>query len=207
MKLSKLTALVIVATLAACSSTKTTVNSDEPIRNQQLTTKFTDEGVKIITDCKWYKPWKDDCEIVAIEATASTWTNGNSPAVVSEARKVARAEAFSHVSHFINTQITSTRVTQTIAKHVEKAKDQMNSGSSEESEMTDKEAKNISSRENSNDTARTVTRTIREHSESILRGFTVIKEEKVGQQEISVTIRWDKDSDRAARQMRKQFSK
>ena len=69
-----------------------------------------------------------------------------------------------------------------------------------------KEAKALSSRENSNDTARTVTRTIREHSESVLRGFTVIKEEKVGQQELSVTIRWDKDSDRAARQLRQIFN-
>lgn len=206
MKLAKLTTLVLVVTLAACSSTKTQVNSDEPIRNQQLTTKFTEEGVKVITDCKWYKPWKDDCEIVAIEATASTWTNGNSPAVVNEARKVARAEAFAHVSHFITTQITSTRVTQTIAKHVEKAKDEVNS-TGESSEMTDKEAKSLSSRENSNDTARTVTRTIREHSETVLRGFSVIKEEKVGQQELSVTIRWDKDSDRAAKQLRKQFNK
>lgn len=207
MKFAKLTTLVLVATLAACSSTKPQVNGDEPIRNQTLTTKFADEGVKVITDCKWYKPWKDDCEIVAIEATASTWTNGNSPAVVSEARRVARAEAFAHVSHFINTQITSTRVTSTIAKHVEKAKDQMNSGGPDESEMTDKEAKSMSSRENSNDTARTVTRTIREHSETVLRGFTVIKEEKVGQQELAVTIRWDKDSDRAAKFLRKQFSK
>ena len=208
MKFAKLTTLVLVASLAACSSTKTTVNPDEPIRNQQLTTSFTEDNVKVITDCKWYKPWQDECNIVAIEATATTWTNGNSPAVVSEARKVARAEAYSNVSHFIRTQITSTRVTQTIAKHVEKAKDEFNRNGAEDSEMSDKEAKstNTSARENSNDTARTVTRTIREHSETVLRGFKVIKEEKVGAQEVAVTIRWDKDSDRAARQLRKQFS-
>lgn len=209
MKLTHLTTLVLVASLAACSSTKSPqTNSDEPIRNQQLSTNFTEDGVKVITDCKWYKPWQDECNIVAIEATATTWTNGNSTPVVNEARKVARAEAYSNVSHFIRNQITSTRVTQTIAKHVEKAKDEFNRTGSEDSEMTDKEAKNTSTsaRENSNDTARTVTRTIREHSESVLRGFKVIKEEKVGPQEISVTIRWDKESDRAARQLRKQFS-
>lgn len=207
MKFAKLTTLVLVASLAACSSTKTAqTNSDEPIRNQQLSTTFTEDNVKVITDCKWYKPWQDECNIVAIEATATTWTNGNSTPVVNEARKVARAEAFANVSHFIKNQITSTRVTQTIAKHVEKAKDEFNRNTSQDSEMTDKEAKNISARENSNDTARTVTRTIREQSESVLRGFRVIKEEKVGPQELSVTIRWDKDSDRAARQLRKQFS-
>lgn len=202
MKFVKLTTLVLVASLAACSSTKT-VNPDDPIRNQTLNTSFSDEGVKIITNCKWYKPWQDECEIVAIESTASTWTNGATAVQVSEARKVARAEAFANVSHFIKTQITSTRVVSTVAKHVEKAKDQFNGSS--ESDMTDKEAKNISARENSNDTARTVTRTVREHSESILRGFREVKTEKIGQQEISVTIRWDKDSDRAAREMRKRF--
>lgn len=202
MKFAKLTTLVLVASLAACSSTKT-VNPDDPIRNQTLNTSFSDEGVKIITNCKWYKPWQDECEIVAIESTASTWTNGATAVQVSEARKVARAEAFANVSHFIKTQITSTRVVSTVAKHVEIAKDQFNG--QKESEMTEKEAKNVSARENSNDTARTVTRTVREHSETVLRGFREIKTEKVGQQEIAVTIRWDKESDRAAQQLRRKF--
>lgn len=199
-----LSVIAIAGILTACSSTKT-VNPDEPIRNQTLNTTFTDEGVKIITDCKWYTPFKDNCEIVAIEATASTWANGATAVQVSEARKVARAEAFSNVSNFISKKITSSQVVTTVAKHVEKAKDQFNKGSDKESDMTDKEAKNISSRENANDTARTVTRTISEHSESVLRGFRVIKEEKVGQQEIAVTIRWDKDSERAAHELRKRF--
>ena len=197
--------IALASVLVACSSTKT-VNPDDPIRNQTLNTSFTDEGVKIITDCKWYNPWKDNCDIVAIEATASTWTNGATAPQVSEARKVARAEAFSNVSNFINKKITSTQVVSTVAKHVEKAKDQFNKGNTADSDMTDKEAKNISARENSNDTARTVTRTISEHSESVLRGFRVIKEEKIGQQELAVTIRWDKDSDRAAQDLRKRFS-
>jgi hypothetical protein len=197
--------IALASILVACSSTKT-VNPDDPIRNQTLNTSFTDEGVKIITDCKWYNPWKDNCDIVAIEATASTWTNGATAPQVSEARKVARAEAFSNVSNFINKKITSTQVVSTVAKHVEKAKDQFNKGNTADSDMTDKEARNISARENSNDTARTVTRTISEHSESVLRGFRVIKEEKIGQQELAVTIRWDKDSDRAAQDLRKRFS-
>jgi hypothetical protein len=200
-----LSVIAVASVLAACSSTKT-VNPDDPIRNQTLNTTFTDDGVKIITDCAWYKPFKDNCEIVAIEATASTWTNGATSVQVGEARRVARAEAFSNVSNFINKKITSNQVVTTVAKHVEKAKDQYNKGNSTESDMTDKEAKNISSRENSNDTARTVTRTISEQSESVLRGFRVIKEEKVGQQEVAVTVRWDKDSERAARQLRRQFS-
>lgn len=199
-----LSIVAVASILAACSSTKT-VNPDDPIRNQTLNTTFSEDGVKVVTNCAWYKPWQNQCDIVAIEATASTWTNGASTVQVSEARRVARAEAFSNVSNFINKKITSTQVVSTVAKHVEKAKDQFSKGNGADSDMTDKEAKNISARENSNDTARTVTRTISERSESVLRGFRVIKEEKVGQQEVAVTIRWDKDSDRAAQQLRRQF--
>lgn len=196
-----LTTLAIIAALAGCSS-KPVANSDEPIRNQKLSTSFTEDNIKIETNCVWYKPWKSDCDVVAIEATASAWTNGASTVQVNEARKVARSEAMANVSHFIKTQVTSTRVTNVIAKHVEKARDLSNG---QESEMSDKEAKNLSSRENSNDTARTVTRTIRENSESILRGFKVVKEERAGPQEISVTIRWDLNSDRTARMLEKKF--
>lgn len=200
-----LTCIAALAILAGCSTTnKTTVNPDEPIRNQKLSTNFTEDNVKIETSCGWNKPFKSDCEVIAIEATATAWTNGASTVQVNEGRKVAKSQALANVSHFINTQVTSTRVTNVIAKHVEKAKDEFKTGA-EQSEMTDKEAKSSSTgvRENANDTARTVTSTIRENSESILRGFRTIKEEKVGQQEVSVTVRWDLESEKAAREMRK----
>jgi hypothetical protein len=200
-----LTCLAVAVTLAACSSTKT-VNPDEPIRNQKLTTSFTEDNIKVVTSCAWYKPWQSDCQIVAIEATATAWTNGASTVQVNEGRKVARSEAYANVAHFLNNQITSTRVTNVLAKHIEKAQDNFTSNGAE-SEMTDKEAKNTSKtvRDNTNDTVRTVTRTIRENSEVILRGFKTIKEEKVGQQEVSVTVRWDNDSDRAARYLLKRM--
>ena len=144
--------VALASFLVACSSTKT-VNPDESIRNQTLTTSFSEDGVKVITNCAWYKPWKDNCEIIAIEATASTWTNGATTVQVNEARKVARSEAFSNVSNFVNKKITSNQVVSTVAKHVEKAKDQFSKGNSADSDLSDKEAKNISARENSNDTA------------------------------------------------------
>lgn len=201
-----LTCVAVLAILSGCSSTKTSVNPDEPIRNQKLSTNFTEENVKIETNCAWYKPWKSDCEILAIEATATAWTNGASTVQVNEGRKIAKSQAMANVAHFMNTQITSSRVTNTIAKHIEKAKDESKSGGGD-SEMTDKEAKAINTavRENSNDTARTVTSTIRENSEAILKGFRTVKEEKVGQQEISVTIRWDHESEKAAKELRKRM--
>jgi len=73
--------------------------------------------------------------------------------------------------------------------------------------MTDKEARatNVSVRENSNDTAVQLTTTIRANSTAILRGFKVIKQEVVGAQEVAVTIRWDKTSERTAKLLESKF--
>jgi hypothetical protein len=74
--------------------------------------------------------------------------------------------------------------------------------------MSDTDAEkdtNFSVRENSNDTAYQLQETIRVNASGILRGFKVVKQEVVGAQEVSVTIRWDKDSERTANQLRKKF--
>jgi hypothetical protein len=203
-----LLSISFVSVLAACGS-KPVANTDEPIRNQKLSTSFTEEKIKIETDCAWYKFWKSNCQIVAIESTGVAWTNGASSVQVSEARKVARMEASANVAHFLNERITSSRVTNVVAKHIEKARDIYESTGSGESSMTDKEAARSTKglRENSNDTARTVTRTIRANAETILRGFQTIKEERVGPQEIAVTIRWDRKTDATTNQIYKHFNR
>ena len=204
--MKKLILIPIVASLAACS-TVSTVNPDTSIRNQKLSTNFTDDKVKIETDCAWYKPWKSECNIVSIEATASTWTNGGTNVQVTEARHVAEMEARAKVARFLRDDITSTRVVETVAKHIEKAQDRIAKGDSSDSTMTDKEAKatNISTRENANDTARTVTRTVKTNSQAILKGFYVKDSGRSGDQEVYVTIRWDLESERTSNQLRKKF--
>lgn len=203
-----LLAISLISVLAACGS-KPVANIDEPIRNQKLSTSFTEENIKIETDCAWYKFWKSKCEIVAIESVGTAWTNGASVVQVNEARKVARMEASANVAHFLNERITSNRVTTVVAKHIEKARDSYETTGSSESTMTDKEAAQTTKglRENSNDTARTVTRTIRANAETILRGFKTIKEERVGPQEIAVTIRWDRNTDATTKQIYNHFNK
>jgi hypothetical protein len=205
------TALSIVfcsIVLTACGSAPV-ANIDEPIRNQKLSTNFTEDGVKIETDCAWYKFWKSKCEIVAIESVGTTWTNGASIVQVNEARKVARMEAGANVAHFLNEKITSTRVTNVVAKHIEKARDSYETSGQGESYMTDKEATqtNKGLRENSNDTARTITRTIKAEAETILRGFRTVSEQRTGNQEISVTIRWERNSDTSIRQLYKTLNR
>lgn len=204
-----LTALAVVAALAGCS-TKPVTNSDQPIRNQKLSTAFVSEGVKIETDCAWYKFSKTECDIISIESVGVAATNGNSANNLRTGLLRAEMQAKANVSHFINEEINSNRVTTTIAKNIEKAQDKINKGAPDGQtvEMTDQEAKanqNLSVRENSNDTAHNVTNTIRANSRSILRGFKVISQDVTGDQEVKVTVRWDLESDRAAVMLRKKF--
>lgn len=199
---------VAAAAITGCSTTAVT-NSNEQIRNQKLATSFVGEGIRIETNCAWYKPFKDDCEIVSIEAVATAPTFGNTVPNRKNALTVAELNASANVSHFIKQNITSSRVTSTIAKNVEKARDVLNTnnGDHEPVEMSDREARatNISVRENSNNTAVQLTTTVRANSTAILRGFKVVKQEVVGAQEVAVTIRWDRDSERTAKMLEGKF--
>ena len=111
--------------------------------------------------------------------------------------------ANANVSEFLNKEISTTRVNNTIAKNIEKANDIIKSGKADGStvEMTDKEASNLSMRENNNNTVVQLTETIRTNSTAILKGFVKIKEDVVGVQEVAVTIRWDLNSESARNQL------
>ena len=171
-----------------------------------MSTSFVSENLKIETDCAWYKLTKTDCKIVAIESTATHPTFGATVNNRSLAMDRAKDKAYRQVSEFMETKITSDRVTTTIAKNLEKARDKVSSGKIAEGEvveMTDKEASNISVRDNANETIVTTTSKIKVQTDSILRGFSVIKQEVVGDQEVAVTIRWDPDNQRMVNQFRK----
>jgi hypothetical protein len=145
--------------------------------------------------------------VVAIESTATATSFGNTANNRKTALIVAEMRANANVSEFISKDISTTKVTSTLAKNLEKANDKIKSGNNDSGtvEMSDKEAASISLRENSNETVHNLTETIRTNSRAILKGFMKIKEEVVGNQEVLVTIRWDKDSESAAETLRKKF--
>lgn len=207
--ITSLATIAAIVSLTACGSMKSVTNGDTAIRNQKLATSFVQEGIKIETDCAWYKPWQSeaDCQIVSIESTATATTNGNTVNNRNTALTRAKMKAAANVSHFIKEDVTSSRVTQTIAKNIEKASDKLNAqGNGGVVEMTDQEAsKTHSVRENANDTAHHLTETVRMNSTSILRGFKVAKQEVVGDQEVSVTIRWDKTTEAVSNQLARKF--
>jgi len=201
----KLAALAVAIILAGCASTK---EGEGPVKSQKLSTSFAGEKIKIETNCSWYKPWQSECDIIAIESTATATSFGNTANNRKTALTVAEMRANSQVAEFIAKDISTTRVTNTIAKNLEKASDKVKSGNGDDStvEMSDKEAATISLRENNNETVHKLTETIRTSSQAILKGFVKINEEVVGNQEVLVTIRWDKDNERAAEMLRKKFS-
>ena len=204
----KLSALVIALSLTACSSMKTGdgTNSNTPIANQKLSTSFVNEKVKIETKCSWLS-LGTNCEVVAIESTGTAPAFGNTVSNRKNALTRAEMKANANVAEFLQKEVTTNRVQTTIAKNLEKATDKVNSGNADDKpvEMTDKEAKGISSRENVNDTVVQLTETIRTASSAILKGFVKIDERTVGEQEVSVTIRWDIESDNARSQFLKKM--
>jgi len=197
--MKRVLAIVAVASLmTACSSVKL----NDPIANQKLSTSFVNERIKIETKCSWFG-MGSECNIVAIESTGTAPSYG---ATVNN-RKMAltRAEmrAKANVAEFMDTQVSTTRVQNTIAKNIEKASDKVASGKADNQpvEMTDQEAKNISLRENTNHTAVELTETIKTSATAILKGFVKINEKVVGDQEVAVTIRWDVESNTSRKQL------
>ena len=202
----KLSALVIAVSLTACSSMKTSngTNTSTPIANQKLSTSFVGEKIKLETKCSWFS-FGSNCEVVAIEATGTAPSFGNTTSNMRNALTRAEMKAQAQVARFLNEEVTSDRVKKTIAKNIERATDKVNSGKADDStvEMTDKEADNISLRENNNDTVVTLTETVRTSAKSILSGFVKIDEKVIGEQEVAVTIRWDVESGLSRKQLLK----
>lgn len=146
-----------------------------------------------------------ECNIVAIESTGTAPSFGNTTNNMRNALTRAELRANAQVAEFLNKEISSERVNKTIAKNIERANDRVRTGKADDTtvEMTDKEADNISLRENNNDTVVTLTETIRSSARSILSGFYKIDEKVVGDQEVSVTIRWDAESGQSRKQLQK----
>ena len=97
-----------------------------------------------------------------------------------------------------------------MTKNIEKANDRIKNriNNAEEVALSDDDAmkeSNWAVRENSNDIARTVTDIIKTQASGILRGVYVSDEKIVDRQTAKVTIRWDRDSDRAQQVMRRKF--
>jgi hypothetical protein len=213
----KVAALTLALALAGCSSTKPSYEVEPgpitAINAQKLATSFKRQGIKLEWSCWWGTGFSDatcvKSDIKAIEVTAYANSYGNSEVMRERAFVAAEMQAKAKLIHFINEGVSSTNVMQTVTKNVEKAKDQIANKikSDDVVSLSDDEIKgaNIAVRENSNETVRTLTESIRNNAEGKIRGAYIKDADIVDRQTVMVTIRWDKDSQEAALNLRKNF--
>jgi len=216
-----LLATAVTLLLSACGSTKLSKAEDPgsmtPIHSQKLTSNFTRKGVKLEFDCSFgtgmFGMTDAVCsktDIKGIEVTAYAPSFGNSENNREQAFRVAEMQAKARLRRFINEDVSSSQTKTVIAKNIEKANDRIKQriNANEEVSMTDDEATretNFAVRENTNDTVQTLTETVRVNAQGILRGVYVKDERIVDRQTVQVTIRWDKDSERASEYFRNKW--
>ena len=218
----KLAAVAVALALTACGSTKSPTagldgGSITPINAQKLTSNFKRRGIKVEFECAWgtgaFGLTDAMCvktDLKAIEVTDYAASFGNSEAQRENAFRKAEMGAKAKLRRFLNEEVNTTQVKTTFAKNVEKANDRIKQriNANEEVEMADDEAAketNWAVRENTNEAVETLTQTIRVNAAGILRGVRVSDAVVVDRQTVQVTIRWDKDTDRAAEVLRRRF--
>jgi len=207
-----------VLSLVACSLTKKNETDPESksssIITQKLATSFKRNGITLEWDCSWGTGFSQaTCSkgnISAIEVTAYAPSFGNSEANREVAFGVAHDIALTKLNRFIQDDVSSSRVMVTMSKNIEKANDNIKSKirSDEAVSLADEDpfpASNFAVRENANEVVRTVTESIRSQSSGILRGVRIVDERIVDRQTVATTIRWDKDSEKAVRELRKRI--
>lgn len=209
-----LLATAVVMMLSACSSTKVSKAEDPgsmtPIQSQKLTSNFKRKGIKLEFDCGTVSSWTSGCnkaEPTGIEVTAYAPSFGNSENNREQAFRVAEMQAKAKLRRFIQEDVQTSQTKQVIAKNIEKANDRIKQriSANEEVNMTDDEATketNWAIRENTNDTVQTLTEIIRVNAAGILRGVYVKDEVIVDRQTVQVTIRWDRNSEKASQYFR-----
>ncbi len=148
--------------------------------------------------------------IRAIEVTDYAASYGNSEVQREQAFRVAEMKAKARLRHFINEDVNSSQVKSTLGRNVEKANDRIKQriSANEEVVMSDTEADketNWAVRENTTNTVQTMTETVRVNAAGILRGLYVKEANIVDRQTVQVTLRWDKDSERASDYFRNRF--
>lgn len=218
MKLNVIVIATMVA-LAGCSTTKVADTVEAPqitaVGNQKLTNEFKRRGIKIEYECAWgtgmfglTDRFCSKTNLKSIEATAFAPSFGNTESNREVAFRVAEDQAKAKLVRFLREEIQTTSVTKTISKNIEQANDRLKQklSSSEEVSMSEEDAAkdtNYAIRENTNNTTREFVDTVRNQAAGILKGVYVHEEKIVGRQTVQVTIRWDRDSQGSANDIRR----
>ena len=217
MKVKVLVAAIAIFA-AGCSTTPPT-EGIEPgritaINSQTLVSSFHRNSIKVEWNCLWGTGFSQSTcvqtSIKSITVTGYAPSFGASEALRENAFKVSYDVALDKLIRFIKQDINSTRVTNTMAKNIEKAADRTKTriAAGEDVEMSDADAAkdtNFAVRENTNDTVRSFTEVIRTQANGIIRGAQIVEQKIVDRQTVSTTIKWESSVSNAVRGLRKQF--
>lgn len=215
----KLKAIVVAVAILAtgCSTFKDsdTVDNKPPtqISEQRLSTNFRKEGIRI--------DWTMMGNLKAVEVTGYAAANGNTEFQQEAAFDAAELDAKAKLQRFLREGITSSKTMNTMVKNVEKAHDvtrnKIRNTSEQEVTMTDAEAAtstpktdqgetNYAIRDNANHTTRTVIKKITEEASGIQSGVYIKETDIMSDgRTVKVVLRWDRDSQKAVKELRKAF--
>ena len=215
--------LASVLALSACSTAKKAEVVDAPevtaISNQKLSNNFNRRGIKIEYNCAFgtgmfgvTNAMCSKTDLKSIEVTGYAPSFGNSESLRETAFRVAEDQAKAKLIRFLREDIQSSSVTKTISKSIEKANDRVKQkiSSTEDVEMSEEDANkdtNYAIRENTNTTTREFVDVVRGQAAGILKGVYVSDERIVDRQTVQVVIRWDRDSQQSANDIRRVMGK
>ena len=181
---SKLIMAGVLLSLGACATGPAKVDT---VREEELSTDFVAEGLKVTSSgCGTIsKMLGRECQIIAIESTSTSPSNGGTTNNRKNAMDAACSYAMANVAHWMGERTQSFRTVERVGNSKELAE-------SQESQNSDREVgrNESSNRQNSNDTNVVVTNTVRRSSERFLQGWQPVKQDVVGKQEVSCTMGW-----------------
>ena len=199
--------LIVAVALVGCSTTKEstqtpatetkTKNENSEIR---MASNFQRRGIKV----EWSKN-----NLNSIEVTGFAPAYGNSPGNQEKAFRIAELDAKAKLRKFIHEEISTETVVKTFSRNLEKANNKLQSNKNNEPvEASDDESitdTNSTTNETNNLIARRMTNIIRSNASGILRGVYTVNEQMADRQVAMVVVRWDNNSDEAAKFLRKKF--
>jgi uncharacterized protein YceK len=212
-----MTCMLTVAMVSGCASTRP--ESDASTQNsQRMATTFKRDGVKLEWSCRWGTGiTKATCvkgDFIGIEASAYAPSFGTTEASRESAFRVANDLALAKLAQFLSTEVKTSRTTNILTRNVEKTNQMLLSGKTMSGEVTfnddeDELAKvsNEQALQTEGRVASSVVEVMKIKSQRILKGVRVIDEKIVDAKTVSVTVRWDVDSDVARQEIDKAMSR
>lgn len=188
-------AVLTILVLAGCSSNKPKVDT---VRAEELSTDFVAEGIKVTSQgCgSMSRLVGRECVILSIESTSTAPSNGGSTVNRKNAVDAACAYALANVRHWMGERVSSNRIVERTANSTEK------SSSNEVQDGTRDGAGATSNRSNANDTKTVVTNVVRRTANGYMEGWQPVNQEVVGGQEVSCTMRWNRNDTLLMKQAR-----